>query len=300
MEKKNKQKGFLRITGGVVLGGVIILGSCIETVSAGYAGVVYSPNGGVNGEVLSQGWHLVNPLKKVIEYPISTETMYLSFYKVEGSKEDDSYTVPTSDGKMVSVDAGLSYSYNPDMLNEVFTKWRGRKPSEIENTYLAERVKAISKNITSQYSVSELYGNKINEINGKIQTALKEELAAVGIVIENFSFTEVRLDDDTRASIQAKVDAQQKLEQAKIEAENVKIEAEKKVAQAEAEAKAKRIQAQGEADALIISAQAQKESNELIAQSLTEEVLRLKELQKWDGVLPMVTGEATPIITIGE
>ena len=36
---------------------------CLEKIPAGYVGVVYNMNGGVDGEVLTQGWHLVAPTK---------------------------------------------------------------------------------------------------------------------------------------------------------------------------------------------------------------------------------------------
>lgn len=38
---------------------------CLEKIPAGYVGVVYNMNGGVDGEVLTQGWHLVAPTKEV-------------------------------------------------------------------------------------------------------------------------------------------------------------------------------------------------------------------------------------------
>jgi len=41
----------------VMIVGVICAFSCLERVPAGYVGVVYNMNGGVDGEVLTQGWH---------------------------------------------------------------------------------------------------------------------------------------------------------------------------------------------------------------------------------------------------
>ena len=56
--------------GGVFLGvimvvGLIILAMCAERVPTGHVGVVYNMNGGVDGEILTQGWHIVSPTKKV-------------------------------------------------------------------------------------------------------------------------------------------------------------------------------------------------------------------------------------------
>ena len=64
------KKGFI---GGIALAviivvGLIILGMCVEKVPAGYVGVVYNMSGGVDGEVLQQGWNIVAPTKKVTTY----------------------------------------------------------------------------------------------------------------------------------------------------------------------------------------------------------------------------------------
>lgn len=64
--------------GVVILGGVIGGFMCSERIPAGYVGVVYNMNGGVDGEVLSQGWHIVSPTKKVTTYSIGIEQSYLT------------------------------------------------------------------------------------------------------------------------------------------------------------------------------------------------------------------------------
>lgn len=43
----------------LIFGGVAFAFVCTERIPAGYVGVVYNMNGGVDGEVLTQGWHIV-------------------------------------------------------------------------------------------------------------------------------------------------------------------------------------------------------------------------------------------------
>lgn len=69
--------------GAILLALVLIIGLvccvvCLEKIPAGYVGVVYNMNGGVDGEVLEQGWHLVAPTKKVTKYSIGIEQSYLT------------------------------------------------------------------------------------------------------------------------------------------------------------------------------------------------------------------------------
>ena len=59
---------------------------------------------------------------------------------------------------------------------------------------------------------------------------------------------------------------------------------------AEAEAKKKVIAAEAEAKAILAEAQAQADANDLLNKSLTGLVLQNKMLEKWDGVLPRVSG----------
>ena len=49
--------------GAILLALVMVFGLigavvCLERIPAGYVGVVYNMNGGVDGEILTQGWHL--------------------------------------------------------------------------------------------------------------------------------------------------------------------------------------------------------------------------------------------------
>ena len=125
-------------------------------------------------------------------------------------------------------------------------------------------------------------------------------LGSDGIILETFNFTRIEPDAETQVAIQSRVNEHQKLEQSRIEAERTKVEAQKQLISAQADADAKKIQAQGDADSRMIQAEAEKNANNLISQSLDEKVLRLKELQKWNGALPTVqSGDSTPIIKIG-
>ena len=89
----------------IIFGGVILGFSCTSRVPTGYVGVVYNMNGGVDGEVLSQGWHLVAPTKKVTTYSIGLEQSYLTSEEKGDSPNDESFSIPTSDGKTVRVNS---------------------------------------------------------------------------------------------------------------------------------------------------------------------------------------------------
>ena len=130
------KKGFIgAIVLAVILFGGVILGlMCTERIPAGYVGVVYNMNGGVDGEVLQQGWHLVSPTKKVTTYSIGIEQSYLTAESKGDSPNDESFNIPTSDGKTVRVNLEFSYRFDEERVAETFTMFKGKSGEEIKNT----------------------------------------------------------------------------------------------------------------------------------------------------------------------
>lgn len=92
-------------------------------------------SGGVDGEVLTQGWHLVSPTKKVTTYSIGLEQSYLTSEDKGDSPNDESFNVPTSDGKTVKVNLEFSYRFDEDRVAETFTV-RMAKPLRIPSLSL--------------------------------------------------------------------------------------------------------------------------------------------------------------------
>lgn len=97
---------------------------CLEKIPAGYVGVVYNMNGGVDGEVLTQGWHLVAPTKKVTQYSIGIEQSYLTAEDKGDSPKDESFNIPTSDGKTVRVNIEFSYRFDEARVSETFAMFK--------------------------------------------------------------------------------------------------------------------------------------------------------------------------------
>lgn len=295
---------------GIVMFVGIILGfMCMERVPAGYVGVVYNMSGGVDGEVLTQGWHLVSPTKKVTTYSIGIEQSYLTSENKGDSENDESFNIPTSDGKTVKVNLEFSYRFDPEKVTDTFVQFKGRSGESVKNTFIKPKIMAWTQEVSATYPVTDIFGDKRTEINAELDTYLKEKFAPYGIIIDTVNFTDISVDDETAAAIQKKVTAQQELELANIEAQTAKIQAEKdkEVALIEAEknkeassiqAEQARIKAQGEADAKKIAAEAEAEANRKIAESLTPELIEKIKYEQWNGELPQVQGSGTPVVDI--
>lgn len=300
--------------GAIVLGIVLVLAliigfACMERVPAGYVGIVYSMNGGVGDEVLSQGFHLVAPTKKVTLYSIGIEQSYLTAGNEGDSKNDDSFEAPSSDGKGLRVDLTFTYRYDIDKVTTTFIRFKGQSGKEILSTFIKPNVISWTKEVTAKYPVTEILGEERANLNIALTEYLASKFSPYGIVIETASLLDINPDEETRQAIQKKVNAQQELELATIEKNTARIQAEKdkEIAEiaaekdkqvAEINAKKVLIEAQGRADAMKVEAEAQAKANSVIAASLTKELIEQIKYNKWNGVLPYIEGTAMPIIDI--
>lgn len=286
------KKGFI---GGIALAviivvGLIILGMCVEKVPAGYVGVVYNMSGGVDGEVLQQGWHVVAPTKKITTYSIGIEQSYLTAEDKGDSKKDESFNIPTSDGKTVKVNLEFSYRFNADKVADTFVQFKGRSGEDIKDTFIKPKIIAWTQEVSANYPVTDIFGDQRTKINAELDTYLKTKFEPYGIIIDTVNFTDISVDDETAAAIQKKVTAQQELELAEIEAKTATIQAEKDREVAKIQAEKNKEVAEIKAEELLISANAEAEANRIVSESLTEQLIEQQTIEKWNGKLPTVMG----------
>ena len=293
----------------LIFGGLMLGIMCTERIPTGYVGVVYNMSGGVDGEVLSQGWHLVSPTKKVTTYSIGIEQSYLTAEDKGDSPKDESFSIPTSDGKTVKVNLEFSYRFDEARVAETFTMFKGKSGENIKDTFIKPKIIAWTQEVSANYPVTDIFGDKRTQINAELDVYLRDKFEPYGIIIDTVNFTDISVDDETAAAIQKKVNAQQELELANIEAETAKIQANKdrEVARVQAEkdkevaaikAEQKIVTAEAEAQALLIAAEAEAEANREIAASLTSELIEKLKYEAWDGKLPTVSGSSGTIVSI--
>jgi len=273
---------------------------CATYIPAGYVGVVYNMNGGVDGEVLTQGVKFVSPTKRVTTYSIGLEQSYLTSEDKGDSPHDESFKVPTSDGKNVKVNLEFSYRFDEARVAETFIMFKGKSGEEIKNEFIKPKVSAWTQEVTANYPVTDIFGDKRTQINAELDVYLRDKFDSYGIVIDTVNFTDISVDQETEAAIQKKVNAQQALELAHTEAETAKVQAEKDREVARVKAEKEVIEAQAKAEAMLIAADAEAEANRKIAESLTPELIEMMKYEKWNGKLPTVSGSDGTIISIDD
>lgn len=297
------------IAGVIIFGIIAVVLICGKTVPAGYAGVVYNLNGGIEGETLDQGWHFIPPHKKLTTYSIGIEQSYLTSEDKGDSPNDESFSTPTADGKSLIVDLEFSYMFDRTRISETFIRFKGQNGKTVKDSFIKPKMRAWTQEVTAKYPVTDVFGDKRQELNEALDVYLKEKFEPYGIIIDTVNFTNIQTDSETSAAIQKKVTAQQEFELANIEAQTAKVQADKdkQVALIEAEknkemaiiqAEQAKIKAEGEAEAKRISAQAEAEANRKIAESLTPELIEKLKIKRWKGDVPQVQGNGVPILNI--
>lgn len=273
--------------GGIVIGVVIIftivmMFLCSVRVPAGYVAVQYNLNGGVKEEVLTQGWHMIPPTTHTTLYTVGIEQSYLTSDDKGDSKEDESFTASSAEGKAIDIDLTFTYQYQPENVKDVFIKFKGQSGKEVRDSFIKPNIISWTKEVVAKYNVADILGAEKANVNLALTDYISKKFEPYGITISNVSLINVSVDKKTREVINDKIAAQQK-------AETQKIENQTKVEKAEADAKAK-----------IIEAEAEAKANELKRKQLTKELLMEQYIEKWNGKLPKVSNGNEMIYDIGE
>lgn len=242
---------------------------CLERIPVGYVGVVYSMNGGVQDELLTQGFHLVSPTKKVKLFTIGNEQIILTKDVRDGSPVDESFMVSTADNANISISFQMSYRFKQDEVVSTYKKFKGFDGQDIVNSRVRTVLKAKISEVTTFYSMMDIYSGDRGKINTEITEFLNKALGEeYGIEVIDASIIDVHPDAQLQQTIDDRVKAMQRKQQAEAEQETIKVQNETKILEAEAAAKAAIVKAEGEAKA-----------NQIISNSLTDGLLRKMEME---------------------
>jgi len=185
---------------------ILCVGICTERIPNGYNGVQYSMNGGVKDEVLSQGWHIVSPTVKVKEFTVSNEQLILSKDERDGSETDESFNVSTADDASISVSFQMSYKFIQEDLVDTYKKFRGMSGEDIVNNRVKTVLKSKISEVTTDYSMMDIYSGNRSEINNKITDYLAKEFSdAYGIQVIDASIIDVHPDAQLQQTIDNRV-----------------------------------------------------------------------------------------------
>ena len=242
---------------------------CAKRIPTGYEGVVFSMNGGVKKDTIDEGWHIIPPTEKIKLFTIGNEQLLLTKDEREGSKEDDSFKVSTADDASIAISFQMSYRFRQNTLIDTYKKFKGMDGEKIVESRVKPVLKSKVSEVTTDYSMMDIYSGNRSEINSKLTDYLSAAFGSeYGIEVLDASIIDVHPDKKLKQAIDDRVTALQKKQQAQAEQETVRVEAETKM-----------IQAKNEADIKVTEANAEAEANQILSESISENLIKMKEAE---------------------
>ncbi len=277
---------------------LLFIFSPFTTIPAGHVGVS-SLFGKVDAVELNEGFHLINPLKKVQKIDCRNKELTI-----------DNVGVPSQDQLTTQVDVTVKWRVDRTQAAEAY-KETGVAEA-LERTHLRPMLRSVLREAGKEIENAEEFYRadvqvsmqvKILEGLGALQTKgiLVEEVLLRGFNLPSMivqgvedkkrqkQLAEKELEELKRFS----TEQEQKQVLAKAEKMAAVEEAEKRVALADAKAYEITAEAKAQAEAITIKGEALKKYPDII---------KLRSVERWNGILPRVTmgGNATPMINMGD
>lgn len=291
-----------RNTGIVFILATLALAAC-HRVPAGHVGVRVDTMGDEKGSIsqVGVGYHsAMTPTVEFYNFPTFVQTEKWerpSRAALAQGAEDESISFQTSEGMTANADIGIKYTVDADKVVELFQRYR-RGIEEITDTDLRTEVRNALVEAAGNVEIESVYGTGKQALIQKVRDTVAARVAPYGIVIDDvYWLGTVRLPTSVEKRLNAKVEATQQAEQRERELQTTVAEGRKRVAEAEATASLKIAEAKGAAESIRLRAEAQAKANQIIAKSLTRELVELRRIERWDGRLPQVqAGKGTGMI----
>jgi|TARA_B110000879_G_scaffold51525_1_gene73155 regulator of protease activity HflC (stomatin/prohibitin superfamily) len=255
----------------LIIGGLLLLVITFKPwvqIGAGERGIVQN-FGAVQDLVLNEGIHFKIPVVQTVI------PMDVKIQKVTTDAASSS-----SDLQDVDLSVALNYHVIPDKVNVVYQTIGVEFKGRIIDPAIQEVMKAVS----ARYTAEELI-TKRPSVSREMQASLTRRLLESNISVDAFSIISFSFSQTFTDAIEAKQTAEQNALKAKRDLDRIKVEAQQTIAAATAEAEALRLQKMNISPDLI---------------ELRKIEANLKAIEKWNGILPGVTGAgAIPFIGVG-
>jgi regulator of protease activity HflC (stomatin/prohibitin superfamily) len=274
------------LTGLLAVVVLVMLISSFSVIAPGNTGVIFNIwTGSLRSVPQGMAWRMPW-ITQVQSYPTALRTYTMVRRMGEGSSAgDDSIDLPTREGQHITQDISVTYNTSEDKAAQVFKSFRGSDISEIEATFIRRTIITVAQNAAGQMSLSELISSKRDELQGTIQKSLSLELNKMGFALDKVNLGASHLPQTLEAQMQQKMAAQQQAQQAEYELQKQEMLAKAAVAKAE-----------GEGQSVLVRAKAESEANRMLQSTLSAILIQNKTIEKWNGILPAVTGGAMPML----
>lgn len=252
---ETKKFATMGVIGVIILFAIITFCNAIATVPTGFVGVK-TRFGQVQNTVINEGFNFKMPyIEKIVKMDCRTQK---TEYTMEASSKDLQ--------KITNLKVSVNYNVTKDSANKLYREVGIDYKTIIVEPAIYEAMKAT----IAHYTAEELI-TKRDEVSAFALEALHNRLNDKGISLTALNIIDLAFSAEFDAAIEAKQIVEQQTQQAQYELEKARVENEKKVENAKAEAEVMALQ----------------------NSQITEQTLKLKELEikqklieKWNGQYP--------------
>ena len=266
-----------------------VFSSMTVIVQSGNVGVIASL-GAVQPNALPEGFHFKKPFIDHVQQ-----------VDIRLTASHAQATAASKDLQLVTTQVTMQYSLNGALAPQIYQRigLLAKVSSSLVEPAIQECVKAVTAKFTAEELVTkrELVKQQIQEsLNLFINNTLREKGLENAVNIANLAITDFNFSPEFNRAIEAKV----KAEQMALQAKNEKI---MRVTQAEASAEERKLAASAEAFSTEVQSKARADAiqREALALKQSPEIIQLRSIEKWDGVLPRISGGGVvPFLNVGD
>jgi len=268
MELDGAKSGNKKIVKRVIIGGVasfilifaiLTVFSSFTVVDAGHTGVKVTL-GKVSDDVLSEGLHFKTPfITNIVQ--IDNRVMKTEVDSNAASKDLQSISSKVSVNYRVNTSASASIYKNVGQ--------------DFNNVIVNPAIQECMKSVTAKYNADQLITNR-TIVSSEMEKEISQKINPYGLNIEVFNIINFEFSEEFSKAIEAKQTAQQQALKAEQDLSRIKVEAAQ----------------------LVEKAKAESEAYQLKNQQLTDKVIMMQYVEKWDGKLPVVTSGGSSLFDL--
>ena len=242
-------------------------------IPAGHRGVVLLW-GSVENRIMGEGLNFKTPMaESVIKVDVRVQPH--PFKEIDASSKEY---------QMVNMTGMMNFHIDPAYVNDLYQK----VGLDFADKVIDPAFNDFVKEVVPTYPIGEILPKR-EEIRKRAMTKLGDNLSRYHIIVDDIYFANIRFSTGYEGAVEAKQVAQQQVETQKQVLAHREIEAQQKVATAK-----------GEAESILVVAQGQAKANEVLSHSISPILVQYKGVEKWNGILPQVSGGAVPFIDLSK
>jgi len=252
---------------------IIILWGTFVIIPAGNRGVVLWW-GSVESRIMGEGLNFKVPIaERVLKVDVRVQPH--PFKEIDAASKEY---------QMVKLTGMMNFHIDPAYVNDLYQKvGLDFAPKVIDPAF-----NDFVKEVVPIYQITEILPKR-EEIRKRAMGKLGDNLARYHIIVDDIYFANIRFSPEYEKAVEAKQVAQQQVETQRQVLAQREIEAQQKVATAK-----------GEAESIQVVAQGQARANDALSRSISPILVQYKSVEKWNGILPQVSGNAVPFIDLGK